>query len=182
VVNDVTGASESERKAATDGSQPQEVTPPSDDGASQPQGDSGGQQNQPQPSGAASSQDSAEPASSGGNGPTRQGAAPSGPRRASRPGVASGGQAPASNDDFESIDRGAYQPREPQVLGESSGSDSRDVAALPSLPVLDEASATVQAQVPNRLVAAAAALVVMLAAAHSLHATRRLGAAPNTDE
>jgi hypothetical protein len=96
--------------------------------------------------------------------------------------VASGGQAPASNDDFESIDRGAYQPREPQVLGESSGSDSRDVAALPSLPVLDEASATVQAQVPNRLVAAAAALVVLLAAAHSLHATRRLGAAPNTDE
>lgn len=187
VVKSVTGGSEPERQAAADGSEPQEVTPPSQDDsqqAPQPQDDGGSQAPQdtsaPEPSGQTSSGGGS--ASSGAASASSQPAAPSGPRRATRPRVQSDGQPPASSDGpaFDSIDRGAYQPRAPEVLNEGSNAPQRsDVAALPSLRVSGEASDSGAAEVPNELVAAASALLVILGAAHSLHATRRFGSDPD---
>lgn len=181
VVDSVTGTSEPEQQAAADGQEPQQVTPegqggsPSEPAQPQPQSNGGGAQGQTSPPQAS------ESASSGGG---SQPAVPSGPRRAARPGVSTTGQPPAApgGSGFGSADRGAYQPRAPEVLGEDAGTQDSgsDVAALPGLPLVDEPD-TDAAEVPDEYVAAASALLIILAGAHSLHATRRFGTVHDQD-
>lgn len=179
VVNGVTGGSD-EQQAAADSQEPQEVTPQSQAESQpaqpQPQGGSGGGGGGSPAQPAAPQQ--SQPADSGAAPAPAQPPAPSGPQRAVRPGVDANGQPPATanNPSFDAaIDRGARQPQAPEVFNEASDARNENVAALPSIPLMGGASDGEGVVVPNHLVAAACALAVIIAAAHSLHATRRLG-------